>query len=79
MDSVEEKHISPPPAHVTVLQASGLRRVDGGYGNEFGFDRVIPLTGIETKVLGCYDLWFSRHACKSTKQVVMQLRYLQLS
>ena len=30
----------PPPAHVSVLQASGLRRVDGGYGNEFGFDNL---------------------------------------
>ena len=28
----------PPPAHVSVLQASGLRRVDGGDGSEFGFD-----------------------------------------
>ena len=35
----------PPPAHVTVLQASGLRRVDGGYGNEFGFDTYIGVGG----------------------------------
>ena len=36
---LSRRNISPPPpAHVTVLQASGLRRVDGGYGNEFGFD-----------------------------------------
>ena len=38
MDSVEEKHISPPPMLKWGRVVCEVVEVDGGYGNEFGFD-----------------------------------------